>query len=118
MLISCESKPDVASTPIQQKKSHRYIRRRFGFLYHGTLSSSTKRVTIGSAAVPTFTIVATLDESCKKIWTARVGEEQKSTFRGGPLQLHKQFSSGEMQAPPPPPFVGYDVHTPLRMTRH
>jgi hypothetical protein len=28
-----------------------------GFLYHGVLSSSTRRVTMGSAAEPTLTIV-------------------------------------------------------------
>lgn len=55
--MSCESKPDVISTPIQHRKSHRYMRRRFRFLYHGTLSSAAKRVTIGSAVVPTFTIL-------------------------------------------------------------
>lgn len=58
--MSCESKPEVISTPMQQRKRQMYISRRFGFLYHGTLSSSTRRVTMGSAAVPVFTCTATI----------------------------------------------------------
>ena len=58
--MSWESKPEVISTPIQQQNSHTYIRRRLGFLYHGTLSSATRRVTMGSAADPTLTILAVL----------------------------------------------------------
>jgi len=54
--MSCESKPDVISTPMQHRKSQKYIIRRFGFLYHTTLSSATRRVTMGSAVVPTFTL--------------------------------------------------------------
>jgi hypothetical protein len=46
--MSCESKPEVISTPMQQQKSQRYNSRRFGFLYHGTLSSATMRVMMGS----------------------------------------------------------------------
>lgn len=43
---------------MQHRKSHRYMRRRLGFLYHGVKSSATRRVTMGSAADPTLTIVA------------------------------------------------------------
>lgn len=36
--------------PMQVGNSMRYRKRRFGFLYHGTLSSLTMRVRIGSDA--------------------------------------------------------------------
>ena len=48
-IFTCESNPDVISTPIQVGKSKRYSIRRFFFLYHGTLSSATILVMIGSA---------------------------------------------------------------------
>lgn len=52
VLSSCESKPEVISTPMQQMKSHTYIMRKLGFFLHDTLSSSTKRVTMGSPCWP------------------------------------------------------------------
>ena len=58
VLMSCESKPEVISTPMQHRKRKMYINRRFGFLYHITLSSWTRRVTMGSALVPTLTFMA------------------------------------------------------------
>lgn len=56
VLMSCESKPEVISTPMQHRKRKMYMRRSFGFLYHTTLSSWTRRVTMGSAVVPTLTL--------------------------------------------------------------
>ena len=53
--MSCESKPDVISTPMHVRNRKMYMNRRFGFLYHGVLSPSTRRVTIGSAVFPVFT---------------------------------------------------------------
>jgi hypothetical protein len=47
-LISCESNPEVISTPMQQAKRQKYIFRRLGFLYHLTGSSAAICVTIGS----------------------------------------------------------------------
>ena len=57
---SCESKPEVISTPMQQMKSHTYIIRKLGFLIHDTLSSSTKRVTMGSPWWPLVPAPATI----------------------------------------------------------
>lgn len=51
--MSWESNPEVISTPIQHRKSQKYMTLMFGFLYHGTKSSATKRVRIGSE-VPSF----------------------------------------------------------------
>lgn len=48
--MSCESKPDVNSIPIQVGKRRRYIRRRFGLRYQGTVSSFARRVRMGSDA--------------------------------------------------------------------
>lgn len=48
VLTSWESKPVVASIPMQQMNKYTYRIRRFGFLYHGTLSSAIKRVRMGS----------------------------------------------------------------------
>ena len=62
--MSCESKPDVISTPMQHRNSHTYMRRRFFFLYHGVLSSATRRVTMGSAVVPTLTILTVAGLVC------------------------------------------------------
>lgn len=38
VLMSCESKPDVISTPMQHKNRKMYIRRRLGFIQNRTLS--------------------------------------------------------------------------------
>src|SRR5690606_8844376 len=46
--------------PMQHRKRKMYMRRRFGFLYHGILSSFTRRETMGSADVPTFTLTGIL----------------------------------------------------------
>jgi hypothetical protein len=43
---------------MQHRNSHTYISRRFGFLYHRTLSSSTRRVTMGSADSAVLTILS------------------------------------------------------------
>lgn len=58
VLMSWESKPEVISTPMQHTNKKMYMTRRFGFLYHGTLSSSTRRVTMGSAVLPMLTFGA------------------------------------------------------------
>lgn len=51
-LIIWESKPEVISIPIQVGYNRRYKSRRFLFLYHLTLSSSTTRVKTGSCSWP------------------------------------------------------------------
>lgn len=48
-LIIWESKPEVISMPIHVGSSSRYSILRFLFLYHGTVSCNTRRVSIGSA---------------------------------------------------------------------
>ena len=48
VLMSCESNPEVISTPMQQAKRQKYMKRRLGFLYHLTLSSAAICVTMGS----------------------------------------------------------------------
>lgn len=93
MPISCESNPEVISTPMQHKKSQRYIRRRLGFLYHGTLqfvsidrqyrlrihtlSSATMRVMIGSE-VPSWALMI-----------AMLSSEQRLGSAGEHLQWHR-----------------------------
>src|SRR3569833_250604 len=47
-LIIWESNPDVNSMPIHVGKSMKYSIRRLGFRYHGVLSSSARRVRMGS----------------------------------------------------------------------
>jgi hypothetical protein len=47
-LMSCESNPEVISTPMQHAKRQMYMVRRLGFLYHLTGSSAAMWVTIGS----------------------------------------------------------------------
>lgn len=51
-LIICESKPDVNSIPIHVGNRRKYKNRRFGFLYHLTLSSFASLVTMGSESAP------------------------------------------------------------------
>lgn len=46
--MSCESNPEVISTPMQQAKRQKYMVRRFGFLYHLIGSSAAICVTMGS----------------------------------------------------------------------
>jgi shikimate kinase len=46
--MSCESNPEVISTPMQQAKRQKYMVRRLGFLYHLIGSSAAICVTIGS----------------------------------------------------------------------
>lgn len=66
VLMSWESNPEVISTPMQHRNNQTYISRRFGFLYHGTWSSSTRRVTMGSADAPVLTILSAVSIFSRK----------------------------------------------------
>ena len=58
MMIEGKTHPLVISIPIHVGNMIRYKNRRFGFLYHGTLSSATKREMIGSLVVPPTAILS------------------------------------------------------------
>jgi hypothetical protein len=51
---------------MQHRNNQTYITRRFGFLYHGTLSSCTRRVTMGSEDSPTLGILSAVSFFSRK----------------------------------------------------
>jgi hypothetical protein len=60
------------------------MKRRFLFLYQGVLSSSTRRVTTGSAAAPTLTIFAMIGYLAKKWRVASISIIQVDEVRPTP----------------------------------
>lgn len=84
MLIICESNPDVISIPIHVGNSNRYRILRFGFLYHGTRSCCTSRVSTGSAAlavaVPCAGAILRTSTSCS--WCFFTGRTTTKSRRG------------------------------------
>jgi hypothetical protein len=84
--MSCESNPEVISTPMQQAKRQKYIFRRLGFLYHLTGSSAAICVTIGSEnpdALGTGT----------GIWMCGAIVKTRTSFEGLARDFVKEFCS-------------------------
>ena len=93
MPISCESNPEVISTPMQHMKSQRYIRRRLGFLYHGTLHSVRKsrqcRVRIHTLSSATMRVIIGSEVPSWALMIAILSIEQKLSSAGERLQRHR-----------------------------
>ena len=88
--ISCESNPDVISTPMQHKNSHRYMRRRLGFLYHGTLIfvSTNKHHHHGSFRTLSCATMRVMIGSEVPSWIAMLSVEQELGSAGEHLHWH------------------------------
>jgi len=117
VLMSCESKPEVISTPMQQKKRQMYMRRRFLFLYHGTLSSWAKRVTIGSATEPMFTATIVADET-EKIWGSNLRDNRSINRFKALVEYNKEVEQADRFArcSPGPATLLTNVFSPTTKT--
>lgn len=85
-LMSCESNPDVVSTPIQQQKRRKYITLRLGFLYHFTLSALDISVTMGSTIVSAGAMVIDLGFKTKGLQERKKGSAQDEWDEVGDLR--------------------------------